>query len=86
VFEYLSSGLTVIASNFESWQKIIVDNNCGLCVDPLKPDKIAEAIQWIFDNPSEAKKMGENGRKAIESMYNWETEKGKLIDLYEKIG
>jgi len=86
MFEYMSSGLPVIASNFESWQKIIVDNNCGICVDPLKPDKIAEAIQWIFDNPSEAKIMGENGRKAIETMYNWETEKGKLIDLYEKIG
>ena len=85
MFEYMSAGLPVIASNFPLWQEIIEGNECGICVDPLKPQEIAQAIQWIFEHPQEAQKMGENGRKAVEQKYNWENEAQKLLSLYESI-
>jgi glycosyltransferase involved in cell wall biosynthesis len=46
---------------------------------------IAEAIQWIFDHPNEAKQMGENGRKAVVEKYNWELESRKLLSIYMKL-
>jgi len=85
MFEYMSAGLPVIASNFPLWKEIIEGNNCGICVDPTNIEKIANAIQWIADNPKEAQKMGENGRNAIEVKYNWETESKKLIKFYKEI-
>lgn len=85
MFEYMAAGIPVIASNFPLWKEIIEGNKCGLCVDPLNPKEIANAIQWIMNNPGQAKRMGENGRKAVEEKYNWEAESKKLLAVYENL-
>jgi len=85
MFEYMSAGLPVIASNFPLWREIIEGNKCGVCVDPLKPESIAEAIDWIYENPIEAEKMGKNGQKAVLEKYNWKNEEQKLLKIYEKV-
>ena len=85
MFEYMSAGVPVIASNFPLWQGIIEGEKCGLCVDPMDNSAISEAIIWLQRNPEEAEKMGKNGRKAVESTYNWESESEKLLDLYKRI-
>ncbi|RPF54207.1 glycosyltransferase family 4 protein [Aquisalibacillus elongatus] len=85
MFEYMSAGIPVIASNFPLWKEIIEENNCGICVDPLNVNQVAEAIQWVTDNPTQAKQMGMNGREAIEKYYNWEQESEKLLDLYNNL-
>ena len=83
MFEYMSAGIPVIASNFPLWKEIIEGNTCGICVDPLNVNEIANAINWIMDNPEQAKQMGENGRRAVEETYNWEQEGNKLLRIYE---
>ena len=83
MFEYMAAGLPVIASDFPLWREIIDGNGCGLLVDPLNPDDIAYAMQWIIDNPIEAEDMGKRGRQAVEEKYNWELESKKLLALYK---
>jgi hypothetical protein len=85
MFEYMSAGIPVIASNFPLWKEIVEGNQCGICVDPLNPQAIAEAVQWLLENRDEAKRMGENGRKAVEEKYNWEAEAKKLRSLYREL-
>lgn len=85
LFEYMSAGIPVIASNFLLWREIVEGNECGICVDPLKPEEIASAMEQILNNPSEAKKMGQRGRAAIECIYNWELASVQLIDLYKHV-
>lgn len=85
MFEYMAAGLPVIASNFPLWRSIIEANNCGICVDPMNVEQIAEAINIIQSNPDKAKIMGENGRKAFLDKYNWDAEKPKLINLYKEL-
>lgn len=85
LFEYMSAGIPAIASDFPLWRGIVEGNQCGICVDPMNPDDIANAIQWIIEHPVEAEKMGNCGRKAVETKYNWEQEKQKLIKLYRSI-
>jgi glycosyltransferase involved in cell wall biosynthesis len=82
MFEYMSAGLPVIASNFPLWREIIEGNNSGICVDPLKPQEIAKAIDWIIEHPKEAETMGNNGRKAVLDKYNWQIEQKKLLKIY----
>ena len=82
LFEYMAAGLPVIASNFPLWQEIVESNHCGLTVDPLEPKDIARAIEYLIEHPEEARKMGENGRRAVIRKYNWETEGKKLLELY----
>lgn len=85
LFEYMAAGIPIVASNFPVWKTIIEQNNCGICVDPCKPEDIAEAIMYLVSHPEEAKIMGENGRKAVRESYNWEKESEKLISAYEKL-
>jgi len=82
MFEYMSAGIPVIASNFPLWKEIVEGSDCGICVDPLNPGRISEAIQFIVEHPAEAEKMGKNGRRGVEERYNWGMEEKKLLYLY----
>jgi len=85
IFEYMSAGLPVIASHFPLWREIIEGNECGLCVDPLDPAAIAAAMDRLVENPDLARRMGENGRRAVHERYNWGVEEKKLLALYGKL-
>lgn len=85
LFEYMSAGIPVIASNFPLWRQIVEGAECGLLVNPLCPEEIAEAMKWILEHPEEAEKMGQNGLKAVQNTYNWEIENEKLLALYGKL-
>lgn len=85
MFEYMAAGIPVIASNFPLWNEIVVGNHCGLCVDPMDSVAIAKAIDYLYENPDIARKMGENGRLAVMKKYNWTIEEKKLFDLYKKL-
>ena len=57
----------------------------GVLPEPVLPAEIAEAIDFLVQNPARAAEMGENGRKAIEQKYNWPAEERKLIELYTRL-
>lgn len=85
MFEYMSAGVPVIASNFPLWREIVDGNGCGECVDPLDPAAIAKAIDRVVCDPILAKRMGENGRQAVENKYNWAAEELKLQSFYQRL-
>lgn len=82
MFEYMSAGVPVIASHFSLWKEIIAGNQCGLCVDPMNPQAIAEAIDYLLTHPKEAEQMGRNGQTAVNAQYNWAIEEQKLLQFY----
>lgn len=82
MFEYMSAGVPVIASNFPLWREIVEGNACGICVDPLDPTAIAKAIDYLVQHPQEAERMGRNGQRAVHERYNWTNEEAKLLQLY----
>ena len=85
MFEYMSAGIPVIATNFPLWRDIVEKSGCGICVDPLKPKDIAKAINFILQNPQIAEQMGINGRKIVVEKYNWAIEEEKLFNIYEEL-
>jgi glycosyltransferase involved in cell wall biosynthesis len=85
LFEYMAAGLPVIASDFPLWRSIVDGAQCGLLVDPMKPGEIANAMQWILENPDASDEMGLRGQRAVITHYNWGSESIKLLKLYDRL-
>ncbi len=85
LFEYMSAGLPVVASNFPLWLDVVEGNGSGVCVDPMDTSAIGAAIRRLCDDPQQARTMGENGRTAIRERYNWAREIEALESFYANI-
>ncbi|WP_042143753.1 glycosyltransferase [Paucisalibacillus sp. EB02] len=84
-FEYMSAGLPVLCSDFPVWKNFIETYQCGIAVDPYNDEEIKKAIDYLKSHPEEAKKMGENGKKAVLLSLNWNVEEKKLVSWYEEL-
>jgi glycosyltransferase involved in cell wall biosynthesis len=85
LFEYMAAGVPVLASDFPLWSALIGEARCGLTVDPLDPQAIADGIVTLLDDPDAAEAMGARGRRAVETTYNWSTERARLLELYASL-
>lgn len=85
LFEFMESKLPVICTNYTLWKDIVDRYKCGICVDPNNVEEIRDAVNYMLNNPEEARIMGENGRRAIIDKYNWGIQEKMLLELYKTI-
>ncbi len=85
LFEYMACALPVVASDLPPIRHYVTEAECGLLATPEEPQAFAKAIEYLLDHPEEARRMGQNGRKAAFEKYNWESEEQKLLTLYRKL-
>ena len=81
----MGAGLPVIATDFPNLRAIVEGNKCGICVDSTNPHEMAEAISYLLSHKDIADRMGENGKKAVDTIYNWNLESKKLLRIYHKL-
>lgn len=85
LFEYMAAGLPVVASNFTLWEKLLGAKNCCLFVNPNDKKDIFAALDRLHQNPSDAIRLGANGRAAIEHQFNWSHEAKNLQAIYARL-
>ncbi len=85
MFEYMACGVPVVCSDFPFWVRLVTDAECGVTVNPMDPQAAVKAVEALCRDPEEARRLGENGRRAIRERYNWENEFAKLDDLYRRL-
>ncbi|MEO1076439.1 MAG: glycosyltransferase [Bacteroidota bacterium] len=85
LFEYMAAGIPVVCSSFAQLRPFVEGAGCGLLVDPLNPDSIAWAIQWLLDHPAEAEAMGQRGQAAVRERYHWAPEGRALVEFYDRL-
>lgn len=84
-FEYMNAGLPIICSNFPTWKAFIDEYECGITVDPNDDEQIKEAIERLRNDPELARRLGENGRRAVANELNWQKEEDKLLVWYRNL-
>ena len=82
LFEYMALCLPVITSDFPLYKKVVEHSECGFCISPYDAGELFEKIVWLTENRDEGRKMGINGRNAVEKYYNWAQEEIKLLSFY----
>lgn len=82
LFEYMASGVPVVASDFPLWREIVAETGSGIVVDPDDPEAVAKAATWLLENPDEAAAMGDRGRQAVRERFSWQSEAETLRGLY----
>ena len=85
IFEYMAFGIPVLCADFPNLRQIVEGAECGICVDPENCPAAAEAVRYLWEHPEAARRMGENGRKAARTTYNWDIQAEKLLRLYDTI-
>ena len=82
LFEYMALGIPVITSDFALYRSVVETADCGYCIPPNNAPMLAERMQYLLEQRSDAILFGKQGQKAIQEQYNWESEQEKLFQLY----
>ncbi len=85
MFEFMMYGLPLVFADLPSFQSVAGESNAGIAVDPMQPQQIADAIERLVADPELARRLGENGKRAIYQRYNWNAEWPKLQALYRDL-
>ena len=65
-------GKPVVAGRSGGAVEAVLDGETGLLVDPRSDQETAEAIQRLLEDPAEARRLGEAGRRRAEALFDWD--------------
>lgn len=84
LFEYMMSKVPVVACSFPEIQKVVTEEEIGICVDSHSPEDIARGVNELLTNQEMRNRMSENCWLAKDK-YNWEKEQEIFINIYKNI-
>ena len=70
--EASACGLPVVAGNSGGIPDAVRDGETGILVPPEDPAALADAVCRVLTDRALATRLGQNGRRAVESHFNWE--------------
>jgi len=85
LFEYMEAGLPIICTDYDLWKEVVQQYKCGIAVEPRNVAQIHNAIKFFVENKAEAYKYGQNGKEAVEKVFNWKSEERKYLNLFNNI-
>jgi glycosyltransferase involved in cell wall biosynthesis len=82
IFEYMSSGLPVVAPRIERLAKLICDGTDGILYDGADPDGLADALERLAD-PALRRRLGTSARAHAVREFSWEAHCRNLQDAIQ---
>lgn len=71
MYESLACGTPVIVADFEGQSDFVRAHGCGIVVEKIRADELAEAVAFLYQNPSVAAAMGRRGSETVLSRHTW---------------
>jgi glycosyltransferase involved in cell wall biosynthesis len=84
LFDYISAGIPVIASDLPEVRKTVLENRCGMIIPEVTSKEISTALKELSNNKDLLSELKKNAAIASESV-NWEKESLKVIEFYSSI-
>ncbi|PET76079.1 glycosyl transferase [Bacillus sp. AFS001701] len=84
LFEYLMSGVPVVACSFPEIIKVVEGEHTGICVDSHDIQSIADGVNTLLDDSKLRNELSKNCLVARHK-YNWENEKQIFLAIYDKL-
>lgn len=72
LMEASASGLAVVAGRSGGMPDAVADGETGVLVDSEDPRAVAGAIESLLADPERVRRLGENGRRAVEQRFTWD--------------
>ncbi|MEX1258871.1 MAG: glycosyltransferase family 4 protein [Gemmatimonadota bacterium] len=82
LFDYMSAGLTVLASDARPTRRVIEETGCGLWFRSGDAEHLAEQMEALWRSETRKAHAGA-GRAAIRDRFNWETDGARLVAALE---
>ncbi len=82
LMEAAAAGRAVVTTDVPGCREAVIPNETGLIVPAKDPKKLANAIQWLIENPKERLNMGKAGRRFAEKNFSIENIVNYHIDIY----
>ena len=57
----------------------------GFVIEPRNANVLADRIQWLLENPNEAKLMGERGRMKFEREFNIKVFEKRITNILQTV-
>ena len=61
------------------------EGQCGIHINPHKPDDIAWGVKQILKLDDKGEKMGNNARKRVNDYFSWESVTKRTLDIYKEV-
>ena len=71
LFEYMSSGLPVVAARIGQTEKVIEHGRTGWLYAAGESDELAERIRWLSENRTAAEAAGAAAREQVLTHHTW---------------
>lgn len=84
LMEALASQLPVIASELSGIPELVVHDKTGYLVPPADATALADAIEFVYRNKSEAAQRAELGRRLVLDQFNLDMNIDRLSSLFEE--
>lgn len=85
VFEAMGCGAPVIVSTGCGASEVLTDGENALLVPPKSPEKIADAIIRLKDNPDLWRKLSNNGRRFVEENIRWDLYAENMVKVFNEV-
>lgn len=81
--EAMAASKPIVASNIAGFAQVLTDGIEGFLVTPRSEEQIAIALKRLIDDEGLRERMGQNGRKTVET-YRWERVTERVEEYYRK--
>jgi glycosyltransferase involved in cell wall biosynthesis len=85
LLEYMAMQKSIILTTIPAHKAMVGDEKCGLYISSTKPEEIAKAIHFAYENRHQLDAWGKTGRRRVTEKYTWEKVAKDLDNYLEKI-